>query len=54
MKREMISTITCFVLLLVVNGLSAERIRVNPAESRAVTWNVLQCHDDYTIVEVWM
>jgi len=40
------------IMLLALNGISAERITINPAESRSITWNVLQCHDDFTIVEV--
>ena len=52
MKKIIINMITVLMLLIISNVLSAERISINPAESKSVTWNVLQCHDDYTIIEV--
>jgi len=44
--------ILSIIILLITFGLSAERITLNSAESRSVTWTVLECHDDFTTIEV--
>ena len=46
------NTILSIIILLIAFGLSAERITLNSAASRSVTWTVLDCHDDYTTIEV--